>query len=95
MTECGNSAVNADCFDDTCRHSTIEFNHVHNCGRQDETGLCDGGGLHMCCSNCTEAGRFRVNHNHVHHISTFQHGGCGLYVRVHKRPVFVWCLDFL
>jgi len=74
-----NHAINADCFNDTCRDTTVAFNHIHHVGREDETGLCDGGGLHMCCSNCTEGGNFLVNHNYVHHVSTFQHGGCGLY----------------
>ena len=37
-------------FADSCRLSTIDFNHIHNVGREDKTGLCDGGGLHVCCS---------------------------------------------
>eukprot|EP01045_Picozoa_sp_COSAG04_P019867 COSAG04_NODE_1970_length_5110_cov_7.302734_8_plen_72_part_00 len=41
-----NHAINADCFQDTCAESVIEFNHIHDVGRQDETGLCDGGGIH-------------------------------------------------
>jgi hypothetical protein len=73
-----NHTVNAKCFDDSYRLSTIEFNHIHNVGREDDTGLCDGGGLHLCCSNCTRSGWFHMNHNHVHHVSTFQHRGCGL-----------------
>ena len=27
----------------------------------------------------THAGNFLVHHNHIHHVKTFQHGGCGLY----------------
>ena len=72
-----NHAFNADCKFDGCRGLDFGNNHVHDCGRTDATGLCDGGGIHVCLGGST--GPAYMHHNHVHHIKAYQWGGAGLY----------------
>ena len=72
-----NHAFNADCKFDGCRGLDFGNNEIHDVGRTDETGLCDGGGIHVCLGGST--GPAYMHHNWVHHVKAYQWGGAGIY----------------